>query len=772
MSALPDVEDVSRQTHRPGREAIRRILVTGTGAHLGQILEVARATGLPVWVPEELAAQGYVDGVSVLPAASTLGPGTLWITGSTDAEGHFRWSPGIAETSPFKEQGLSAKHPVLLNDYLPGRIPLVVCGFPGTGNGIITGIAEALLDDIAVTSTTPVIAYANAFAADYDALLRQSIDAVGDALELPERAYATHVENEASCSLTSEAQLLVLFGLPLRNYLNERIHKTHEPFGEKLKRLTQCGTKTILVARHPLDSLVSIANKFAQHGLDIFGDRRLFRAICRAVSAYYDSFDDAPTDCVTIIRYEDLYSDFEGTVTRIAACLGIQVDAGRTRTLRDRLLDKPIGHDGHFWAPGSGKWKIHLPRANFSIATGSAMKRVFERFGYQTPLASELASVPQPIDVAGVDPRSQAGIAAALCHVMQDRDWRKLLVAPPEQLRDTRTVSLWGLYCICADEPLLERARSLSTRINVEQIVMAGREHAPPGLPPGSARKVVRKLLARILALRTKPARTSPSEAIPAVSPVVSGRTGHTRSSPKWPSDDYLDVRRVLLTQDDTRNWSSSDLAPFVTEMMNSEAISFFRHAFGYLYGSGLKGDYHEYGCFSARTFRLALSEAYKWQMHDMRLYAFDSFCGLPPPKDTPDLESWQEGAMSMSLEEFEATVSELGYGLDRVTTVKGYYSESLTRTLQKQLLSEGRRIAFCNIDCDLRESAEDVFRFIEPLVDSGTLLYLDDYFVGYGGRLDRGVAGAFWQFLERGHWKHERFRDVGFWGKSFILYR
>lgn len=770
MSAVPDVKDVPQSQLRD-RVKPDRILVSGAGAHLGQILEVARATGLPVWVPAELAAQGYVDGVSVLEPSAAPGPGTLWITGSTDAGGHFTWTPRMAEGDRFAAQGLSPKHPAILNDFLPRRVPLVVCGFPGTGNGIVTSIAEALMGDRAAPDPTPVLAYANAFAADYEAILREKVNALGDALGLPERSYATHIENEASCALTSDAQSLILFGLPLRNYLNERIHKTHEPFGDKLRRLVQAGSRVVLVARHPLDSLVSIANKFANHGLDVFNDRQLLRTICRTLVAYYDSFDDAPKDAVTLIRYEDLYSDFEGAVARIAAGLDIPADADLARSLRDRLLDKPIGHAGHFWAPGSGKWTTHLPLAAFHVATVGRMPQIFQRLDYPIPARSDLAPVPEPIPISTADRRSQAGVAAALCHIMSDREWKQLLVAPPGPLEDVRAMSMGGLYCICADESVLDAANKIVQTSDLEDFVMAGLEMPHPRLPPVPARKIVRKLLARLLSLRTKPQRpVAPAEPAAPAPTVALARA--PRRGAKWPTEDYLDVRRVLLTREDMGAWGSADLAPFVTEMMNAEAISFFRHAFGYLYGSGVKGDYHEYGCFSARTFRLALSEVHKWQMNDMRLYAFDSFCGLPPPKDSPELASWQEGAMSMSVDEFKATVSELGFGLDRVSIVQGYYSDSLTPTLQQSLLAEGRRIAFCNVDCDLRESAEEVFRFVEPLVGDGTLVYLDDYFVGYGGRIDRGVAGAFWEFLERGQWKHERFRDVGFWGKSFILYR
>lgn len=244
------------------------------------------------------------------------------------------------------------------------------------------------------------------------------------------------------------------------------------------------------------------------------------------------------------------------------------------------------------------------------------------------------------------------------------------------------------------------------------------------------------------------------------------------RGGDKWPSESFLDVRRILLNREDQKNWSFEKLAPFITEMMNGETVAFYRKAFGYLYGSGLAGDYHEYGCYSARTFRMALSETYKWQMNDLMLFAFDSFQGLPEPQSNPRLKSWVRGAMAMTVDEFKQLVCELGFGLERVVITEGFFKDTLNTELQRHLLGSNRSIAFCNIDCDLRESAEEVFRFIEPLVKEGTLVYLDDYFVGYGGRLDQGVAGAYRNFLARSNWKSEEFMSVGFWGKAFVLYR
>lgn len=234
------------------------------------------------------------------------------------------------------------------------------------------------------------------------------------------------------------------------------------------------------------------------------------------------------------------------------------------------------------------------------------------------------------------------------------------------------------------------------------------------------------------------------------------------------PNESWLDVRRFVATSEHLADWSYARQAPYITESLNRQTYEFFFNAFGYLISAGVHGDYHEFGCFSARTFRMALSEAARWGVQDMEFWAYDSFCGLPEPVVPTALEGWVEGAMAMSQEDFVALVREQGVNVEKVHIVPGYYAESL----RPEVLESGRRAAFINVDCDLRESAESVFEFILPIVGDGTLIYIDDYYCGYGGNIAKGVAGAYAEFVGRTELRSEPFLNVGFWGKSFIVYR
>jgi hypothetical protein len=167
----------------------------------------------------------------------------------------------------------------------------------------------------------------------------------------------------------------------------------------------------------------------------------------------------------------------------------------------------------------------------------------------------------------------------------------------------------------------------------------------------------------------------------------------------------------------------------------------------------------------------MALSEARRHNLTGTRFLAFDSFEGLPQPTSDTSVEVWTRGALSTSEAEFTRMVREHGVYADQVRTVKGFYADSLGGPLQRELLDSGRKAMLVNIDCDLYESAVPVFRFIDPLLQEGTVIYIDDLFAGHRGSPRKGVARAFLEYQKTTRWKFVRHLDVGWWGRSYIVY-
>ncbi|MBI3706225.1 MAG: class I SAM-dependent methyltransferase [Proteobacteria bacterium] len=218
-------------------------------------------------------------------------------------------------------------------------------------------------------------------------------------------------------------------------------------------------------------------------------------------------------------------------------------------------------------------------------------------------------------------------------------------------------------------------------------------------------------------------------------------------------------------------HWTREDEIALNQANRQTEKYGFFVKAFDFLTENRVRGDYHEFGCHRCRTFRMALTEARRHNQDQMKFFAFDSFAGLPDAASDPSVELWKRGALATSEGEFMQMVREHGIYADRVVTIKGFYADSLTPALQRRFRDNENKIALVNIDCDLYESAVPVFDFIEPLLQEGSVLYIDDMFSGYKGSPAKGVARAFREFRARSRFKFVRHLDIGWWGRSYIAY-
>jgi hypothetical protein len=218
-------------------------------------------------------------------------------------------------------------------------------------------------------------------------------------------------------------------------------------------------------------------------------------------------------------------------------------------------------------------------------------------------------------------------------------------------------------------------------------------------------------------------------------------------------------------------NWGRDEEIAYNQNNRQTEKALCYRRTFDFLTDNRVAGDYYEFGCHRCRTFRMALTEARRHNLSDMRFFAFDSFEGLPDPTSDTSVEIWKRGALTTSEDAFVGMVREHGVYVDNVKTIKGFYADSLTPARQRTHVEEGRKIALVNIDCDLYESAVPVFNFIDPLLQEGSAIYIDDLFAGYKGSPAKGVARAFLEWQERTRWKLVRHLDIGWWGRSYLVY-
>ncbi len=72
---------------------------------------------------------------------------------------------------------------------------------------------------------------------------------------------------------------------------------------------------------------------------------------------------------------------------------------------------------------------------------------------------------------------------------------------------------------------------------------------------------------------------------------------------------------------------------------------------------------------------------------------------------------------------------------------VSGWFEDTLNQNTKESLSIDKAALIF--IDCDLKESADQILTFITDMIHDGTVIILDDYF-RYKGHPKKGVQGAF----------------------------
>ena len=207
--------------------------------------------------------------------------------------------------------------------------------------------------------------------------------------------------------------------------------------------------------------------------------------------------------------------------------------------------------------------------------------------------------------------------------------------------------------------------------------------------------------------------------------------------------------------------------------MSRMEAMSL---AFEFAVKSGIEGDYYEFGVYRGNSLVNALRAreqvaARFGRLVCPRLYAFDSFAGLPPLTDADKLDGYDafdEGTYACSQKEVEEELRKAGVSVHDLRFVPGFYDQSLKAADTLRLI-QSSVAAIVHIDCDLYSSAADCLAFLNGCIQDGTVLLLDDWFC-YRGRPDRGVRGAFNKWLPGTAYSGSEYFRYSWAGIAFIL--
>lgn len=194
----------------------------------------------------------------------------------------------------------------------------------------------------------------------------------------------------------------------------------------------------------------------------------------------------------------------------------------------------------------------------------------------------------------------------------------------------------------------------------------------------------------------------------------------------------------------------------------------FFRRAFSFLQINGIDGVYAEFGCWTGTTFVLAYRESRNAGMN-CKLWAFDSFSGLPAPKVAEDeYPHWREGALCTTLDEFHEILRRNRIPVSAYEVVPGYYEQTLAGEGSHPGLPSNICLAY--LDCDLYSSAKTVLDFLLPRLKHGMILACDDYYC-YSKNQVPGERRACGELLAaHPDWRLVPYIQYGWSGMSFIV--
>jgi O-methyltransferase len=192
----------------------------------------------------------------------------------------------------------------------------------------------------------------------------------------------------------------------------------------------------------------------------------------------------------------------------------------------------------------------------------------------------------------------------------------------------------------------------------------------------------------------------------------------------------------------------------------------FFFNAFKVLRFNGIDGDYTEFGSSGGTTFAFAYRESRRYQL-DVKLWAFDSFQGLPAPEESDEHPRWVAGKMARGVDEFRKICAKNGIPAGAYELVPGFYDETLTAMTPDD---EPTNIALAYVDCDLYSSTKTVLRFLRPRMKHGMVVAFDDYFCWSSTQMS-GERKAMLEFIAGDdRWEWVPYIQFGWHGQSFVI--
>lgn len=199
----------------------------------------------------------------------------------------------------------------------------------------------------------------------------------------------------------------------------------------------------------------------------------------------------------------------------------------------------------------------------------------------------------------------------------------------------------------------------------------------------------------------------------------------------------------------------------------NIAKVQILKKAFFHCELEAIEGSYFEFGVYEGSSLYAAVEISKRLHSKFSRnYYGFDSFDdGFKYFSDKDIHPFFKEGDFKSSYEKTKRRFKNNPF----VRLIKGYFENTIADKLATEMFP-GEKCAVVFIDCDLTGPAELALEFIKPILQSGSVIILDDYWA-YRGAPDKGTCGAFTAFLRRHpDIKAREYYSYGFGGKAFII--
>jgi len=212
-----------------------------------------------------------------------------------------------------------------------------------------------------------------------------------------------------------------------------------------------------------------------------------------------------------------------------------------------------------------------------------------------------------------------------------------------------------------------------------------------------------------------------------------------------------------------------------------------FAKAMYYLLFSNMAGDFLEFGTFKGNSlisaFKIHERLINEWNielnqyisncyLNAMDFYGFDFFKGIPELKEKDRSfclqDDFKKGNYVCSQEEYNNNLKKNNIPMKKVITIPGFFSETLTDKLKKEILL--KKAALIHIDCDIYSSTKTALNWVTDYVQYGTLIMFDDWFCNRANP-QLGEQKAFTEWRNENNIKSIDYGNYCIFGKSFILH-